>query len=347
MSFNVGISGATGVTGEVALRILEARNFPVRQLRLFASKRSAGQTLRWRESDYQIEALEEAAFDGLDLIISATSASIARSIVPKMVAAGAIVIDQSSAFRLDSGVPLVVPEINGVDLQSHNGIIAGPNCTTAVAVMAIAPLHEAFEAQNIVSSSYQAMSGKGREGMKEFLAASQAALGQSEGLRGHETLNLPDPVQFPHYSAFNLFPHCEQFETGSDMSTEEAKMEAEMRKMLHAPNLMVHATAVRVPVLVGHTVSLSAGFKQPVSPSQARQVLQAFPGLSVLDEPQAGIYPTPLAASGIDEVLVGRIRTVPFFKNGLSLVASGDNLRKGNALNAIQVAEQVLGIKQN
>ncbi len=344
MKFNIGISGATGVTGEVTLRILEQRGFPVRHLRLFASKRSAGQIIRWKGTDYPVEALEDGHFTGLDLVISATSASIARQWAPRIVDAGAIVIDQSSAFRLDPSVPLVVPEINADDLQSHHGTIAGPNCTTAVAVMAVAPLHRAFGVAHVVSSSYQAMSGKGRDGMKEFLDASARAVHQVAGLRGDAPLDVPSPVQFPQIAAFNLFPQCETFCDGQDTSTEEEKMEAEMRKMLHAPNLSVHATAVRVPVLVGHTVSLALSLEKSASPEHARRVLEGFPGVQVLDKPWAGKYPTPLAAAGIDDVLVGRLRTIPFMKNGLSLIASGDNLRKGNALNAIQVAERVLGL---
>jgi aspartate-semialdehyde dehydrogenase len=344
MRFNIGISGATGVTGEVALRILSERNFPVANLRLFASKRSRGQIIRWQGRDYAVEALDDGNFGDLDLIISATSAAIAREWAPHMRAAGAIVIDQSSAFRQDASVPLVVPEINADDLTSHSGTISCPNCTTAVAVMAVAPLHRAFGVRSVISSSYQAMSGKGREGMKEFLDASAQAVSQSEGLRGHRPLEIAAPVQFPHPSAFNLFPQCEVFPDGHDTSTEEEKMPAEMRKMLHAPELSVHATAVRVPVLVGHTVSLAVSLERPASPAEARRAIESFPGVRLLDEPWTGKYPTPLAAAGIDDVLVGRVRQVPFQRNGLSLVASGDNLRKGNALNAIQVAERVLGL---
>ena len=346
MNFNIGISGATGVTGEVTLRMLEERRFPVGTLRLFASKRSAGQTLRWKGHDYRVEALEDGNFGGLDLVISATSAQIAREWAPRMVAAGAIVVDQSSGFRQDPSVPLVVPEINPQDLRSHDGIIAGPNCTTAVAVMAVAPLHRAFGVNSIVSSSYQAISGKGRDGMTEFLDLSAQALRQSEGLRGHRPLDVTAPEQFPHVAAFNLFPQCEEFRPGEDTSTEEEKMQAELRKILRAPEMAVHATAVRVPVLVGHSVSLALSLAQPAAPADARRVLAAFPGVRVLDEPWSKIYPTPLQAAGIDDVLVGRIRTVPFIANGLSLFASGDNLRKGNALNAIQVAEILLGVKR-
>lgn len=342
MSFAIGISGATGVTGDVTLRVLEDRAFPVGELRLFASRRSAGQMIRWKGRNIPVEALEDGRFAGLDLVISATSATIAREWVPRMVGDGAIVIDQSSAFRQDPTVPLVVPEINADDLADHRGVIAGPNCTTAVAVMAVAPLERAFGIDSVISSSYQAISGLGRDGMAEFLDLARKAANQPEALRGHELLNLSAPEQAPQIPAFNLFPQCETFAEGSDISTEEEKMEAEMRKMLHAPALRVHATAVRVPVLVGHSVSLALSLRQEATPAQVREVLAAFPGIRVLDEPWTGEYPTPLRAAGADDVLVGRVRRLASLRNGLSLFASGDNLRKGNALNAVQVAERVL-----
>jgi aspartate-semialdehyde dehydrogenase len=342
--FAIGISGATGVTGEVTLRVLQERGFPVGELRLFASQRSTGQRIRWQGRDHPVEALEDGRFGGLDVVISATSASIAREWAPRMVEAGAVVIDQSSAFRLDPKVPLVVPEINRSDLASHAGIVAGPNCTTAVAVMAVAPLERAVGVEAVISSSYQSISGGGRDGITEFLDLSRQAARQPEGLRGHEPLRLPPPVQFPRPSAFNVFPQCETFREGSDTSTEEEKMEAEMRKMLHAPGLRVHATAVRVPVVVGHSVSLALRLRRPLAPAEARALLAAFPGVRVVDEPWTGAYPTPLDAAGIDDVLVGRVRGLPALENGLSLFASGDNLRKGNALNAVQTAECLLGL---
>jgi aspartate-semialdehyde dehydrogenase len=345
MSYAIGIVGATGVTGEVTLRVLEERRFPVGALRLFASRRSAGQTIRWKGRDYTVEALEDGRFEGLDLVISATSSDLTREWAPRIVAAGAIVIDQSSAFRFDPAVPLVVPEINRDDIAGHRGIIAGPNCTTAVAVMAIAPLERAIGIDAVISSSYQAMSGGGRDGMAEFLDLSRKAVDQPEGLRGHEPLALAPPQIFPQTPAFNLFPQCETFPEDSDISTEEQKMEPEMRKMLHAPGLRVHATAVRVPVLVGHSVSLALQLRRKTTPAEARAILAAFPGLRVLDQPWKREYPTPLRAAGIDDVLVGRVREVPVLENGLSLFASGDNLRKGNALNAVQTAEIVLGIR--
>ncbi len=344
MSYAIGIVGATGVTGEVTLRVLEQRAFPVRELRLYASRRSAGQAIRWKGRDYTVEALEDGRFAGLDLVISATSSALAREWAPRMVAAGAIVIDQSSAFRFDPTVPLVVPEINRADLAGHRGIIAGPNCTTAVAVMALAPLHRAIGVDAVISSSYQAMSGAGRDGIAEFLDLSRKAVDQPEGLRGHEPLALAPPQYYPQVPAFNLFPQCEEFPEGSDISTEEQKMEPEVRKMLHAPGLLVHATAVRVPVVVGHSVSLALRLRRATTPGEAREILAAFPGIRVLDQPWKREYPTPLRAAGIDDILVGRVRPVASLENGLSLFACGDNLRKGNALNAVQTAECVLGL---
>lgn len=343
-SFAIGIVGATGVTGEVTLRVLEERAFPVGELRLFASRRSAGQTIAWKGREHRVEALEDGRFRGLDLVISATSAALAREWAPRMVEAGAIVIDQSSAFRQDPSVPLVVPEINVGALAGHRGIVAGPNCTTAVAVMAVATLERAFGVRSVISSSYQAISGLGRDGMAEFLDLSRKAAEQPEALRGHEPLDLPPPEQAPVMPAFNVFPQCETFREGADLSTEEEKMEAEMRKMLGAPSLVVHATAVRVPVLVGHSVSLALSLRREATPDAVRAALAAFPGIRVLDTPWAREYPTPLRAAGIDDVLVGRVRRVASLENGISLFASGDNLRKGNALNAVQVAEIMLGL---
>lgn len=344
MSYKLGIAGATGVTGEVTLRILRERGFPVGELRLFGSRRSEGRKIAWGDGEIIVEALEDGNFAGLDLIISATPNAVAREWVPRMVEAGAAVIDQSSAFRLDPDVPLVVPEINPEAAKQHRGIISGPNCTTAVVVMAIAPLHRAVGVRSVISSSYQSVSGLGRDGMAEFLDHTRKAAEQVEALKGYEELDLPAPEMFPRELAFNVFPQCESFPAGRDTSTEEEKMQPEIRKMLGAPELLVHATAVRVPVLVGHSVSLTVSLDQDLSPDDAREILADFPGLELVDEPWMRSYPTPLDAAGIDDILVGRVRANPLVPNGLSLFASGDNLRKGNALNAVQVAELVLGL---
>lgn len=344
MSYRVGIVGATGVTGQVTLRILQERGFPVGELRLFASRRSIGRRIAWGDGEIEVEALEDGHFEGLDFVISATASSISKVWTPRIAEAGAVVIDQSSAFRMDPDVPLVVPEINGDEARKHKGIIAGPNCTGAVAVMAVAPIHRAAGVSSVISSSYQSVSGGGRDAIAEFIEHSRKAADQVDALRGNEPLNLPEPQMFPRELAFNLFPHCETFEEGSDISTEEAKMQPEMRKILGAPDLRVQATAVRVPVLVGHSVSLTLSLDRAITPDEARDALGAFPGVQVVDEPFTGRYPTPHDAAGIDEILVGRVRASDLVPNGLVLFACGDNLRKGNALNAIQTAELVLSV---
>lgn len=346
MSYNVGVTGATGATGQVALRILEERSFPVSELRLFASPNSVGRRIRWAGRDVVVEALDGGRFEGLDLVLNATSASLAREWIPRMVEAGAVVCDKSVAFRLDPTVPLVVPEINPKAATSHKGILASPNCTTIVPVMAIAPLHQAVGVRRVISSSYQSVSGLGRDAVAELVEETHKAADQVEALWGFDTLDLPQPQAFPHHLAFNVFPHCEVFDEGQDMSTEERKMEPEVRRILDAPDLILHATAVRVPVVVGHSVSVSVELEQDLSAEEAKQIIGRFAGVRVLDEPWTGSYPTPQLATGIDDVLVGRIRRNAAFDHGLSFFASGDNLRKGAALNAIQTAELVLGIER-
>jgi len=345
MAVNVGVVGATGAAGGMTLELLRERSFPVDDLRLFASRRSAGRRIDWNGRDVAIEALEDGRFDGLDLVLNATSASLAREWVPRMVEAGAFVSDKSSAFRLDPGVPLVIPEINREDAKSHKGIVASPNCTTAVALMAIAPLHKAVGVRAVISSSYQSVSGVGRDAVAELLSSTRKAVEQTDALWGRESIDLPEPVAFPHPLAFNVFPQCETFSDGADESTEEQKMQAESRRILGAPELLLQATAVRVPVVVGHSVALSLSLERGVTPAEAREILGSFPGVRVVDDPQRKGYPTPQQSTGIDDVLVGRVRSNPILSNGLTLFASGDNLRKGAALNAIQIAELLVNRK--
>lgn len=344
MGFRIGVVGATGATGQITLALLRERSFPVDELRLFASRRSAGRRIPWADGEVEVEALEDGRFDGLDVVLNATSASLAREWVPRMVEAGAIVSDKSSAFRLDPEVPLVVREINGSAAANHKGIVASPNCTTAVAVMALAPLHEAVGVRAVISSSYQSVSGVGRDAVAELLETTTKALDQTEALWGLASLDLPDPAAFPHPLAFNVFPQCETFEDGGDESTEEQKMQAETRRILDAPEIVLQATAVRVPVVVGHSLSLSVSLEREVDPAEAREIIDAFAGVRVMDDPANRVFPTPHQATGIDDVLVGRVRSNPVLENGLTLFASGDNLRKGASLNAIQTAELVLGI---
>jgi aspartate-semialdehyde dehydrogenase len=344
MGFRVGVVGATGITGEVVLRIFEERSFPVDELRLFASRRSVGRKLPFGGREWEVEALEDGRFDGLDVVISATPSSLSREWTPRIAQGGAVVIDQSSAFRRDPDVPLVVPEINGAEALRHKGIIAGPNCTGAVALMAVAPLHRTARVRSVISSSYQSVSGVGRDALAEFVDHTRKATDQIEALKGNDELDLPDVQSFPREIAFNVVPQCETFGDGEDTSTEEEKMQVEFRKILGHPDLLVHATAVRVPVVVGHAVSLTISMEREMSADEAREVLAGFSGVRVVDDPSRGIYPTPQDAAGIDEILVGRVRRNELVPNGLSLFACGDNLRKGNALNAVQTAELVLGL---
>jgi len=344
MGFRVGVVGATGATGQITLALLRERKFPVDELRLFASRRSAGRKIAYGDGEAEVEALEDGNFAGLDLVLNATSASLAREWVPKMVEAGALVSDKSSAYRLDPEVPLVVREINGASASSNKGIVASPNCTTAVVVMALAPLHQAVGVRSVISSSYQSVSGVGRDAVSELLDTTRKALDQADALWGLDSLDLPEPAAFPHPLAFNVFPQCETFEEGDDESTEEQKMQAETRRILDAPDLLLQATAVRVPVVVGHSVSLSMSLDREVTPDEAREIIAAFPGVVVMDDPSRRIYPTPQQATGIDDILVGRVRRNPILENGITLFACGDNLRKGASLNAIQTAELLLGL---
>lgn len=344
MGFRVGVVGATGATGQTTLALLRERRFPTDELRLFASRRSVGRRIPFGEDEVEVQALEDGNFAGLDVVLNATSASLAREWVPRMVEAGAIVSDKSSAYRLDPEVPLVVREINGDAAASHRGIIASPNCTTAVAVMALAPLHREVGVRSVISSSYQSVSGVGRDAVAELLATTRKALDQEQALWGLGSLDLPEAEAFPHPLAFNVFPQCETFPQASDESTEEQKMQSETRKIFDAPDIVLQATAVRVPVVVGHSMSLSISLEREVTPAQAREIIDSFDGVRVLDDPQNKVFPTPHQATGIDDVLVGRIRSNPVLPNGLTLFACGDNLRKGASLNAIQTAELVLGV---
>ena len=344
MGFRVGVVGATGATGQATLALLREREFPVDELRLFASRRSVGRRVPWGKTEIEVEALEDGRFAGLDLVLNSTSASLAREWVPRMVDAGAIVSDKSSAFRLDPETPLVIREINAEDAKSHKGVLASPNCTTAVAVLALAPLQRAVGVRSAISSSYQSVSGVGRDAVAELVDTTRKALDQTDALWGRGPVDLPEPVAFPHPLTFNVIPQCETFEGDSDETTEEQKMQSETRKILGSPDIVLQATAVRVPVVVGHSVSLSVSLDREVSIDEARAIFNDFIGVRLLDDPAKGIYPTPQQAAGIDDVLVGRIRKNPVLENGLTLFACGDNLRKGASLNAIQTAELVLGL---
>jgi len=326
--YHVAIVGATGAVGIELLRVMERRDFPVADLRLLASPRSAGKSLEFRGQDFSIAALEQNSFAGIDLAFFSAGAGTAKQFAPIAQRAGAVVIDNSSAFRMDVDVPLVIPEINPEDIRGHRGMIANPNCTTAVALMALHPLHSAFGLRRVFASSYQAVSGSGSRAIEELKQQVEATVGGGQAV-AHV---------YPHPIAFNVLPHVDSFlDTG--YTREEMKMQNEGRKIMHLPDFRASVTCVRVPVYRAHSVAMSAEFERPVSLEAARAVLAKAPGLDLIDEPLSDRYPTPLAAAGKDNCQVGRLRLDCAFENGLGLWVSGDQLLKGAALNAVQIAE--------
>lgn len=327
-NYHVAIVGATGAVGIELLRVMERRDFPVADLRLLASSRSAGKTLEFRDKQFPVEALAEDSFAGIDLAFFSAGSGTSKKFAPLAQKAGAVVIDNSSAFRMDEEVPLIIPEINPEDARGHRGIIANPNCTTAVALMALYPLHRAFGLRRVFASSYQAVSGSGARAIEELRR-------QIEDLsQGHAAVT----EVYPHQIAFNVLPQVDSFlENG--YTREEMKLQNEGRKMMHLPDFVASVTCVRVPVYRAHSIAISAEFERPVSLDAARVVLAKAPGLDLVDEPDANAYPTPLAAAGKDNCQVGRLRLDCALSNGLALWVAGDQLLKGAALNAVQIAE--------
>lgn len=322
--YHIAIAGATGAVGVELLRVLERRAFPVASLRLLASHRSAGKRLTFSGNELPVEQLGRRSFRGIDLVFFSAGGSIAREFAPLARDAGAVVIDNSSAFRMQPAVPLVIPEINGADVRTHRGLIANPNCTTAVTLMALYPLHRAFRVRRIFAASYQAVSGTGARAMAEL----------------DEQVTSPEapPQVYPHRIAFNLLPHVDSFcENG--YTKEEMKMQNEGRRIMHLPEFRASLTCVRVPVYRAHSVAVSAEFERPVSLEQAHEVLAKAPGLELVDEPAKNRYPMPLFTAGKDHCEVGRVRRDCALENGLAFWVSGDQLLKGAALNAVQIAE--------
>ncbi len=325
---HVAIVGASGAVGQEMLDVLARRRFPVGKLRALGSARSAGKTVEFQGEALPIELLTAASFEGVDIALFSAGASISREFAPIAVQAGAVVIDNSSAFRLDEDVPLVIPEINGGDAASHRGIIANPNCTTAVTLMALAPLHQAFGVRRVFAASYQAVSGTGAQAIAE-LRGQVEALATGRGIT---------PEVYPHQIAFNVLPHVDSF-LDNGYTKEEMKMQNETRRILHLPDFRASVTCVRVPVYRAHSVAVNAEFERPVSLEKAREALAAAPGLQVVDEPADQRYPMPLMSSGQDDCAVGRLRLDCALDNGLAFWVSGDQLLKGAALNAVQIAE--------
>lgn len=328
----VAVVGATGAAGQTTLRILEERKFPVRELRCFASERSVGRTLTFAGEAVAVRRLEPEAFKGVDVAICSAGTAQARELAPLIVRAGAIVVDKSNAWRMDPDVPLIVPEINAHAVRGHRGILASPNCTTIVTVMPLKPLHDAGRLRRVVATSYQAVSGAGVNGIEELRAQTLA------WARG-ETVA---PRHFAHPIAFNLIPAIDRFAEGG-YTGEELKLVNETRKILETPDLPVAPTTVRVPVFTCHSVAVNAETEEKITAARARELFARFPGLRVCDDPAGQQYPTPLAVQGQDDCVVGRVREDLSHPRALNFWVVGDQLRKGAATNAVQIAELVLG----
>jgi len=326
--YHIAIVGATGAVGVELLQVLERRSFPIERLLPLSSSRSAGKRVSFRGKQIATEELSPASFRGIDLAFFSAGGDISRQYAPIARAAGAIVIDNSSVFRMEPDVPLVIPEINGDDVRLHRGLIANPNCTTAVALMAIYPLHRAFGVRRVFASSYQAVSGSGARAISELRSQVAAAAVNT----------TPVAEVYPHPIAFNVLPHVDSFLPGG-YTKEEMKMQNEGRRIMHLPEFRASVTCVRVPVYRAHSVAVSAEFERPASVEEAHEVLAKAPGLELIDEPQKNRYPMPLYTAGKDNCEVGRVRLDCALDNGLSFWVSGDQLLKGAALNAVQIAE--------
>lgn len=329
-AYTVAILGATGAVGKESLEILEERNFPLAALRLFASKRSAGEVMTCQGKAWTVEELtESSSFAGVDFAFISATDAISKEYGPRLGAAGVVVIDDSGVFRMDPQVPLVVPEVNAAALRSlPRGIVAIPNCTTTPLVMALKPLHDAVGVKRVVVTTFQSVSGTGAAAMDELLDQTRALMAFRE----------VKAEVYPYQIAFNLLPHIGSFSEGGECS-EEIKIVRETRKILDAPKMRVTSTTVRVPVLRCHSESINVELEKPLTPNDARAALAAMPGVLVYDDPLKKLYPMPLDATGKDEVYVGRIREDASVTNGLNLWVVSDNLRKGAALNAVQIAE--------
>jgi aspartate-semialdehyde dehydrogenase len=325
----VAVVGATGVVGSTMLAVLRERAFRAREVVPFASERSAGRRLEYGDSELEVQPLSEEAIGGFDIALFSAGGSVSREWAPHFARRGCVVVDNSSAWRMDPKVPLVVAEVNPDALDGHDGIVANPNCSTMQMVMALKPIHDEATIERVVVSTYQSTSGTGKAAVEEMIDQARAVLDDRE----------TNASVYPHQIAFNVLPQVETFKDGDDYTTEERKMMAETRKILGDDSVQVSATCVRVPVGVGHSESINLQTERPLSPERCREVLSSFPGVSVVDDPAAGQYPMPVDVAGRDEVLVGRIRRDPTHERCLNLWVVGDNLRKGAATNAVQLAE--------
>ena len=332
----VAVVGATGAVGIEMMETLEKRNFPVSDIKLLASARSVGKKFKFRGEEITVEELTKDSFKGVDIALFSAGGSISKEFAPACVDAGCVMIDNSSCFRMDADVPLVVPEVNAADVFTHKGIIANPNCTTAIMCVVVWPLHKAKGLKRMVASTYQAASGGGAKAMAELIEQTKAALAGEEVKVEHMAQRL----------AFNLFPHIDVFQDNG-YTKEEMKMVNETRKIMHLPEARISCTCVRVPVLRAHSESLNLEFENEITPEEARAILSAAPGVEVCDDPANKVYPMPLDATTKYDVLAGRIRqdVSRTDKRGLDIFISGDQLLKGAALNAVQIAEVLVNGK--
>jgi len=327
---NVAVMGATGAVGASFLQILEERKFPVKNLRLLASERSKGKKLKFDGKLYPVEVLTHDSFKDIDIVLASAGASRSLEFLPSAVKAGAVCVDNSSAFRMDEGVPLVVPEVNPEKIKENKGIIANPNCSTIQMVVALWPIHKAAKIKRIVVTTFQSVSGAGQKKIIELWEQSKVFLAKKK----------VTPVEFPHPIAFNLIPQIDVF-LDNAYTKEEVKMVNETRKIMGDPSIQVNATCVRVPVFYAHSESINIETEKPISPDEIRKLLSKQEGVTVVDDPENKSYPMPIFAEGKDEIFVGRIRKDESIKNGISMWVVSDNIRKGAALNAIQIAEKI------
>ena len=332
MKPNVAIMGATGAVGQEMLKTLEKRAFPCATLKLLASERSVGKKCLYRGRMIAVELLTPDAFKGVDIVLASAGGSVSKEFAPHAVKAGAVVVDNTSAFRMDPDVPLVVPEVNGEAVEKHKGIIANPNCSTAQMVVVLGPIHRAVGIKRLVISTYQSVSGTGQKAIEECLRQSRELLAGAQGV---------ECKVYPHQIAFNVLPHIDSF-LDNGYTKEEMKMVNETRKILGDDSIAVTATTVRVPVLLVHSEAVNVETRKPITPDEVRALLADAPGVVVIDDPSRNEYPTPVYSEGRDETYVGRIRTDISNPNAIEMWIVSDNLRKGAALNAVQIAEELL-----
>ncbi len=326
--YNVAVLGATGAVGKVMAKVLEERNFPINNIKFLASARSAGKKIQFCGEEYTVEEVKPESFEGVDIALFSAGGSTSKQWAPIAVEKGAVVVDNSSAWRMDENVPLVVPEVNPEDVKWHKGIIANPNCSTIQMVVALYPIHKKKKIKRIIVSTYQAVSGAGAKAIRDLEEETKARL---EG-------KYYTPEALPNHIAFNVIPHIDVF-LDNLHTKEEMKMVNETRKIMHAPDIKVSPTCARVPVFNGHSESVVVETQEPITVEEAREILKNAPGVIVEDDPFNNVYPMPIDVDGKDDVFVGRIKKDLAFDNGISMWIVADNLRKGAATNAVQIAE--------